>query len=218
MAIRIKNWTKFQHFKNRRPPWIKLHREILDQRDINMISDCSFRVLVGLWLLASEDPEMNGTLPSMEDIQFRLRIDKSKLLKALKELGKFLDHDDITVISDRYHDGPPETETETETEGEIEGGKSTSKSKRKKFIPPTPEEVSEYGESIDYKISGDQFCNSYEQKGWMVGKNKMKDWKAAVRNWKANKWGLNGNEIKSALETFDFSKLEKPPLPKGLYR
>jgi len=184
MAIRIKNWTKFQHFKNRRPPWIKLHREILDQRDINMISDCSFRVLVGLWLLASEDPEMNGTLPSMEDIQFRLRIDKSKLLKALKELGKFLDHDDITVISDRYHDGPPETETETETEGETEGGKSTSKSKRKKFIPPTPEEVSEYGESIDYKISGDQFCNSYEQKGWMVGKNKMKDWKAAVRTWK----------------------------------
>ncbi len=31
MNYRIKNWDKFQHFKNRRPPWIKLHREILDQ-------------------------------------------------------------------------------------------------------------------------------------------------------------------------------------------
>jgi hypothetical protein len=38
MTYRVKDWTKFQHFKDRRPPWIKLYRDILDNRDIAMIS------------------------------------------------------------------------------------------------------------------------------------------------------------------------------------
>jgi hypothetical protein len=64
--------------------------------------------------------------------------------------------------------------------------------KTAKFIPPTIEEVEEYGASISYIISGEKFVNSYEQKGWMVGRNKMVSWKAAVRNWKANGWGKKG--------------------------
>ena len=118
--MRIKNWSKFQHFKNRRPPWIKLHREILDQRDINEISDRSFRVLINLWLLASEDRELNGNLPSIEDIAFRTRISESDIINAIQELGSFVDHSDISVISERYQVGPPETETETEGETETE--------------------------------------------------------------------------------------------------
>lgn len=114
--MKIKNWKTFQHFKDRRPPWIKLHREILDNRDIMTISDCSFRVLIGLWLLASEDESLEGTLPCLEDVQFRLRIDKPRLAKALRDLDKFLIHDDISSISHQVQDGPPETETETETE------------------------------------------------------------------------------------------------------
>ncbi len=116
--MRIKNWNNFQHFKDRRPPWIKLHRDILEQRDINAISDRSFRVLVGLWLLASEDRAMEGNLPDIDDIAFRLRYDKVSIIKSLKELDSFLVQDDITVISERYQDGVPETETETETETE----------------------------------------------------------------------------------------------------
>ena len=114
--MRIKNWKKFQHFKDRRPPWIKLHRDILEQRDINMISDRSFRVLVCIWLLASEDEEMGGTLPPISDIAFRLRIDESEIIKALQELSPFLVQDDIKPISERYQVDDPETETERETE------------------------------------------------------------------------------------------------------
>ncbi len=109
---RIKNWSDFQHFKDRRPPWIKLHRDILENRDISSISDCSFRVLVGIWLLASEDKEMLGTLPNIDDIAFRLRIEKPKVIKALKELDKFILDDDINPISDGYQDDVPEVETE----------------------------------------------------------------------------------------------------------
>jgi hypothetical protein len=114
--MKIRNWNQFQHFKDRCPPWIKLHRNILDQRDINLISDRSFRVLVGLWLLASEDRRMEGNLPPVEDIAFRLRMDKSVTIKALQELRNFLDQHDINAISTRYQLDDPETETETETE------------------------------------------------------------------------------------------------------
>lgn len=114
--MRVRNWQKFQHFKDRRPPWIKLYREILDQRDINLISDCSFRVLVGCWLLASEDETQQGLLPPIDDMAFRLRIEKKKLINALAELEPWLYRDDINVISERYQLDAPETETETETE------------------------------------------------------------------------------------------------------
>ena len=115
--MKIKNWKKFQHFKDRNPPWIKLHREVLYQRDINMISDRSFRLLVNLWLLASEDETKEGILPPLEDIAWRLRMDEKKLIQSLQELTEWVEQDDINVISKRYHDGPPETEkSRVETE------------------------------------------------------------------------------------------------------
>ena len=114
--MKIKNWKKFQHFKDRNPPWIKLHREILYQRDINMISDCSFRVLVYLWMLASEDVSKEGNLPPIEDIAWRLRMDEKKIMQSIQELSEWVEHDDINTISPRYQVVPTETETETETE------------------------------------------------------------------------------------------------------
>jgi hypothetical protein len=81
-----------------------------------MLSDCSFRVLTLLWLLASEDEEKQGNLPSLPDIAFRLRMDEKKITESLQELGAWIDYSDIKTISERYHDGPPETEEETETE------------------------------------------------------------------------------------------------------
>ena len=61
--------------------------------------------------------------------------------------------------------------------GESEGAK------RKRFVPPTIEEIEAYGNETKYKIDAERFIAHYESNGWMVGKNKMKDWKGAVRNW-----------------------------------
>lgn len=55
--------------------------------------------------------------------------------------------------------------------------------KRKRFTPPTIEEIEAYGNETKYKIDAERFIAHYESNGWMVGKNKMKDWKGAVRNW-----------------------------------
>lgn len=52
-----------------------------------------------------------------------------------------------------------------------------------RFSPPTLEEIKAYILEKGYSVDADRFFNFYESKGWYVGKNKMKDWKAAVRTW-----------------------------------
>lgn len=56
--------------------------------------------------------------------------------------------------------------------------------KEKRFAPPTLENVSEYCREMGYtNVDAVCFIDFYASNGWMVGKNRMKDWKAAVRNW-----------------------------------
>ncbi len=116
--FKIKNWNEFQHFKDRNPPWIKLYRENLYRRDIMSLSDRNFKILICLWMIASEDKDKDGNLPEISDIAYKLRMSESDINKALKDLRGFLDCDDINMISNRYQHDAPETETETETETE----------------------------------------------------------------------------------------------------
>ena len=57
--------------------------------------------------------------------------------------------------------------------------------KAKKFIKPTIEEIEEYCQERNNGINANAFYDFYEAKDWMVGKNKMKDWKACVRTWES---------------------------------
>ena len=58
---------------------------------------------------------------------------------------------------------------------------------RKKFTIPTPEEVQAYCNERNNGISGQQFCDFYSSKGWKVGSQPMKDWKASVRTWEGKR-------------------------------
>lgn len=58
-----------------------------------------------------------------------------------------------------------------------------NKGKAKRFIRPTIEEVRAYCSERGNGVSPEAFCDFYESKGWFVGKNLMKDWRAAVRTW-----------------------------------
>lgn len=53
----------------------------------------------------------------------------------------------------------------------------------RRFTPPSLEEVRDYCRERGNTVDPGKFIDFYESKGWMVGKNKMKDWKAAVRTW-----------------------------------
>ena len=55
--------------------------------------------------------------------------------------------------------------------------------KRAAFVAPSPQEVKDYISEKGYTVDAQRFIDFYEAKGWMIGKNKMKDWRAAVRTW-----------------------------------
>ena len=61
--------------------------------------------------------------------------------------------------------------------------KSNKEIYKEKFIKPTLEQVEEYCLERNNGIDAQKFIDFYESKGWYVGKNKMKDWKACVRTW-----------------------------------
>src|SRR5574340_1175559 len=60
MSLRIKNFERFQHYRDRNPPWIKLYTQLLDDRDFLALSDAARGQLVLLWLLAAR---MGNPLP-----------------------------------------------------------------------------------------------------------------------------------------------------------
>ena len=62
-------------------------------------------------------------------------------------------------------------------------GESVRVEKSKRFYPPTLDEVKQYCEERKNNIDPMAFIDFYSSKGWMIGKNRMKDWKAAVRTW-----------------------------------
>ncbi|MCI5904607.1 MAG: replisome organizer [Oscillospiraceae bacterium] len=64
----------------------------------------------------------------------------------------------------------------------------------KRFQPPTLEEVKAYCIERKNNVDPERFIDYYTSNGWLVGKTKMKDWKAAVRTWEKNGYS-NGNKI-----------------------
>lgn len=119
--MRVKNFEKFQHFKDRRPPWVKLYRDILDDAEWFELDPLAAKVLVMLWLIASEDETKQGVLPSTKQLAFRLRMTENTVKKVCIGLSHWLEQTDNSSVSDCYQTDAPErageeTETETETD------------------------------------------------------------------------------------------------------
>lgn len=73
------------------------------------------------------------------------------------------------------------------------------KSKSSKcFVKPTIDEVKAYIKEKAYNVNAEQWWDFYESKGWFVGKNKMKDWRAAVRTWQRGDGRSASNDKKRA--------------------
>ncbi|MFA7291876.1 MAG: hypothetical protein WC023_06465 [Rhodocyclaceae bacterium] len=115
MHVRIKSWTKFQHFKDRRPPWVKLYRALLDDMEWHQLEPHAAKTLVMLWLIASEN---EGWLPEAKTLAFRLRTTEPSILETIDALGHWLEHVDINEIPERYQDDAPERETEESRESD----------------------------------------------------------------------------------------------------
>ena len=89
---------------------------------------------------------------------------------------------DIDIDIDKEIDKDKDKEIERDIEVE------DKKPKRKRFIPPTVSEVSYYCRERQNSVDPEKFVDYYESNGWKVGKNPMKDWKAAVRTWERSSY------------------------------
>lgn len=97
-------------------------------------------------------------------------------------------------------DGEEEGDGEGDGEGEKKGVVADKPPTRRRFSPPTVDEVKRYCQEQGCSVDAERFVDHYESNGWMVGKNKMKDWKAAVRNWNRKEKTNNGNNGKTGSE------------------
>ena len=99
-----------------------------------------------------------------------------------------------------YKDKDVDKDKDIESKGGVGGGSETPPvcnnpegmsadeprkvaAKRAAFVAPSPQEVKDYISEKGYTVDAQRFIDFYEAKGWMIGKNKMKDWRAAVRTW-----------------------------------
>jgi hypothetical protein len=96
--MKVKNWTKFQHYAHRNPPWIKLHRELLDEPDWFNLSGDQAKFLVEVWLIASSNKE--GMLPDIKKLAFRTRRTEKEVESLINKLSSFL-VDDASMLQDR---------------------------------------------------------------------------------------------------------------------
>ena len=91
------------------------------------------------------------------------------------------------------------TETKKEEEKEINSKDD------KKFVKPSVDELKKYCLERKNTINAQQFFDYYESKGWLIGKNPMKDWKAAIRTWEQNQIKYKNNRNGSEeIESFDY--------------
>ncbi len=126
MKLIPKNWDKFQQYKDRKPSWIKLHRDLLNDFSYSSVQIGTKATLPLLWILACEyeDGIINA---SLEEISFRIHIDKKIVKVAIEELieTNFFSIDDS--CTEAYNIVPREEkrreELETEREEESEASK-----------------------------------------------------------------------------------------------
>lgn len=118
MILKPKNWHKFQHYKDRNPPWIKVHKTQLDDPDFMMLSLASVGLAQLLWLLASESKDGSFDA-STKNLTFRLRKSEAEIKKLITPLissGFFELLADASAV--QADDTGSCSEGETETEGE----------------------------------------------------------------------------------------------------
>lgn len=105
--LRVKNWTEFQHYKDRNPPWIKLHRALLDDYEFSRLQDASKAHLMLIWLFASQK---NGLVP--EDPAFlkrKLGLEKEPNLNLFINHGLLIPEQDASeTLSDSKQSAPLE--------------------------------------------------------------------------------------------------------------
>ena len=136
--FRVVNLDRFQHYKRRAPPWIKLHSSILENYEFGRLQDASKMHLIAIWLLASRT---DNTIPWDNTwVGQRINATTKVNLEELQAAG-FIEEivDASNALADCVQSANSETETETEAEERQRRGEA------EKILAPTPEQAQTNG-------------------------------------------------------------------------
>jgi hypothetical protein len=227
MLLQPKNWAIFQHYKDRCPPWIKLHRDLLNDRAFIRLPIASKAIAPMLWLLASEskDGVFDG---SLDELVFRLHISPKEYQDGVKPL---IDNDFFILVSgvlaERKQVAIPETETETE-------GETETKKKATSVAPPIGVSNSVWQEFKTLRKAKrapitqraiDAISSEAQKIGWSLEKALeecvVRGWQAFKADWvvKPNPADIvrltvpRSNEPDPALEKIKADDLKAAPIP-----
>lgn len=187
------NWASFQHYKDRAPSWIKLHRSmILDNPKWHRLPTMSKAIAPCIWLLASEVSD-GAIISTMEDLAFRLRVSEKDAKAALIPLidAEFfvLVQDASGVLAECKQSASGVLaqnileENKEETREDDSKDKDLTEEKRERK-PKTREVFDDYCKEIGLPPSETQKAWLYwhQEHEW---KN-VKCWKARLQTWKIN--------------------------------
>lgn len=107
-------------------------------------------------------------------------------------------YDSLRTVTNRYEP----LRVEAREDKDKDKDKDKEKKKKTPFAPPTVEEVAEYCRERHNKVNPNRFYAWYSANGWKVGKNPMKDWKAAVRTWEDDKDYQDGKPKKAEYDRY----------------
>lgn len=92
-------------------------------------------------------------------------------------------------------DSDSKSDSDSDNKNDIKEISSLRSDTKKKFIKPTLQEIQTYCQERKNSVNPEKWLNHYESNGWKVGKNPMKDWKAAVRTWESNSQNFNNKPV-----------------------
>ena len=116
--IQIVNWEEFQHYKNRNPPWIKLHNQTLENYNFACLPDASKAHLLCLWMLASRTENKIPANPQW--IANKIGANSLVDLTPLFESGFIEEHPASTELDTRKQNAPLEEKRQSRDRGETE--------------------------------------------------------------------------------------------------
>ena len=211
MLLQPKNWAVFQHYKDRCPPWIKLHRDLLNDRTFMRLPLASKAIAPLMWLLASESKDgiFDG---SLDELVFRLHITEKEYQQGVKPLidnGFFVVASG--VLAECYQVAIPETERETETEREKEK-KPRGSRLTQDFVLPT--EWMDFCEQQRPELNVRKTFDQFKDYWVSAPKGTKLDWFATWRNWVRNTHAPKPNVVDIARVTVPMSKTPDAALEK----
>lgn len=167
--------------------------------EIRYLDEHRLMVMAGVQYGTSEWDVTKGVLQKFEKLGMVKRDDNGMLTvcnfrkkqeTALTVAERVRKHRERNANVTQVTNGNDYTNDREEVEVDIEVEKKRKEKKKRaerRFAPPPLQEVSEYCKERNNGVNAQKFLDFYTSKGWMVGKNKMKDWRAAIRTWEGDR-------------------------------